>query len=361
MDARRTRMVGPDIMRIVAALLVTWFHLAYWVTTKNPDSPYAFPELEWTARYGWMGVHLFFVISGIVISQSAYGREPLDFAAARFWRLFPTALICASITGTVLALGLSWLPSDRIGERMIRSAFFWPLPPWVDGVYWTLWVEIAFYLLVFALIFFPATRPHFERIIIALSLPLAGVWVFYGPAFFDGKVDQRLAELLLWRDLMMFASGVIIARSWREGWSIGRLTALALLIYPACLSIHSVDPRDGAIPPIIWTACLAITLASPYWTRAIPARWHRLISVAAISTYPLYLLHVTGGIAVLRACSWFGVNRFVSLALAIVLVSAASLAVGAIIEPAFRRRARAAVTHAIRSADRSFRNLRANS
>jgi peptidoglycan/LPS O-acetylase OafA/YrhL len=59
------------------------------------------------AKYGFLGVPAFFVISGFVIAYSAEGRTAVGFAIARFSRLYPNFVFCMTLT--FLAL-LVWGP-----------------------------------------------------------------------------------------------------------------------------------------------------------------------------------------------------------------------------------------------------------
>ena len=100
---------------------------------------------------GWVGVQVFFVISGFVIAFSAEKSTPLRFFEARVKRLAPAVWVCAPITAAVLLLtDLSW-PTDAV-IRVVRTALFVPIDPWVDSVYWTLGIEIAFYAIVWVLL-----------------------------------------------------------------------------------------------------------------------------------------------------------------------------------------------------------------
>jgi peptidoglycan/LPS O-acetylase OafA/YrhL len=66
----------------------------------------ALPYLASYAQYGFLGVPIFFTISGFVIAYSAEGRTPVGFAIARFSRIYPTFLFCMTLTfATILLLG----------------------------------------------------------------------------------------------------------------------------------------------------------------------------------------------------------------------------------------------------------------
>ena len=65
-DAREDRIDTVDSLRGVAVLAVVWFHL----TNGNPMLPSSW--LRTSGRLGWLGVEVFFVISGFVIPHALY-------------------------------------------------------------------------------------------------------------------------------------------------------------------------------------------------------------------------------------------------------------------------------------------------
>ncbi|WP_374575552.1 acyltransferase family protein [Phenylobacterium sp.] len=143
-----------DAIRLASALLVAGFHLGFysWAseyssTARALRGAAAFPwALPWT-WFGFVGVEIFFVISGFVIANSARGASPGRFVEGRALRLLPAAWICATIT----LLARAGLGGDALGglaAPYARSMTLWLSGPWIDGVYWSLAVEIVFYALV---------------------------------------------------------------------------------------------------------------------------------------------------------------------------------------------------------------------
>ena len=132
---------GLDLIRFAAAAMVVLFHLSW----KNED-----PDLGFAA--GWVGVEIFFVISGFVIMGSASATNVATFARRRFARLYPAAIVCAFINLTVLlpyadlartyGLVVSAEPSAFIGSLLLLHS------PFLVGSLWTLPVEIGFYVLI---------------------------------------------------------------------------------------------------------------------------------------------------------------------------------------------------------------------
>jgi len=80
------RLASLDLLRLVAALAVVLFHYLFrGGITGDLDVEYA--AAAPFAIYGYLGVSLFFLISGFVIAWSAEGRTWQEFAVARFARL----------------------------------------------------------------------------------------------------------------------------------------------------------------------------------------------------------------------------------------------------------------------------------
>ena len=104
--------------------------------------------INWSARFGWIGVPLFFMISGFVILWTAQGKDAYAFAVSRVSRLYPSFWVAVLLT-SVVVWGSFSIETVAVNLTMIPQKLG---APYVDGVYWTLDVEIMFYGLVFVLI-----------------------------------------------------------------------------------------------------------------------------------------------------------------------------------------------------------------
>jgi peptidoglycan/LPS O-acetylase OafA/YrhL len=145
-----------DALRGIATLAVCFFHLNYHVVSHLPS------ELAKSLlSYGWLGVEVFFVISGFVIPYSMHraGYRLPDyglFVVKRVARVDPPYFIAIALT-----LFLSWLSAKAPGYRGERFQFsttqllfhvaylnaFYP-EEWYQTAFWTLAIEFQFYLLV---------------------------------------------------------------------------------------------------------------------------------------------------------------------------------------------------------------------
>ncbi|MFD1958691.1 acyltransferase family protein [Novosphingobium panipatense] len=81
--ARRRPVHGLDVVRLIAAMLVVIYHLGFkaWALPGSSlrhviDAPVTHPPGYGLTWCGWIGVQVFFVVSGAVIAYSAEGRAP---------------------------------------------------------------------------------------------------------------------------------------------------------------------------------------------------------------------------------------------------------------------------------------------
>jgi peptidoglycan/LPS O-acetylase OafA/YrhL len=148
----RDRVEIIDALRGLASLGVAWYHVAlmYPMTAGS--------LLYWVGSKGWVGVEVFFVISGFVIpyslARSDYRiRDFGRFMLKRIIRLDPPYLVSLGATISIAAW-YWWRFGDpfpystpqlllHLGYLNVLSKY-----TWISPIYWTLAVEVQFYLLV---------------------------------------------------------------------------------------------------------------------------------------------------------------------------------------------------------------------
>ena len=96
------RYPGLDLLRAIAIVWVMFFHA--WVVGGLA------PEWTWLSRYGWMGVDLFFVLSGFLIGGQVLAplsrAQPLrfgDFYLRRAFRILPAYWVVLALYALVPA------------------------------------------------------------------------------------------------------------------------------------------------------------------------------------------------------------------------------------------------------------------
>lgn len=354
-----TQVVGLDLLRLAAALLVTVYHLTYlqWADPDQRGTAAAAPFLAyvgWTPYVdtGWVGVQIFFVISGFVIAYTANGRSPSAFVRSRILRLVPGIWICATLS--LFALLLAGMPLGETVQRYLLSLIVFPTGPWVAGSYWTLPIEILFY----ALIFLVLCRNRFdrlERVVLVLGGLSLALWtaVLLAPSGAVGEVVTRLAIHRLPKQLLLqhgcfFAVGVLIWILRERGASSRRLIALALFI-GACLVQIGNEARHAAawasVPMsatpallafIVALACIAASLRWNATAHALLGRRATAVRALGLMTYPVYLLHLPIGVPLSAWQLAAGVPPALALLVSVLVVAAFSWVVAMRIEPLAR-------------------------
>ncbi len=148
-----------DYARGFAISAVILFHYFFNGINNGKISSIGYiPEMVSIAKYGYLGVELFFMISGYVIFISALKKTSSEFFISRFIRLYPLYFLGVLFT-SFFACCLNW------GNTKINVDFFQMISnltlsakifgyEMVDGVYWTLIYELKFYFLVYFILLF---------------------------------------------------------------------------------------------------------------------------------------------------------------------------------------------------------------
>jgi peptidoglycan/LPS O-acetylase OafA/YrhL len=331
----RDRLHEIDLLRITAALAVVFYHYTFSGFAGHLTSV-AFPTLSAVTRYGYLGVDMFFTISGFVVLLSAWGRRPHEFVISRIVRLYPAYWLAVTITAVVvvtLSHGLFKVtPTQYVANMTMANAL--PNIANVDVVYWTLWAEIRFYLLVFVLSWIGLSR---GRVIAAMWLWLAATAVIEAhilPAATAGTIDVLVQSQ--WSHY--FIAGMALCLIYRTGfsWPLGAILAIAYgnAVYQAVNFAHRVSGRyhqalhPAVIAAVITLIFLVMTLIALRATRRLGRPW---FAVAGALTYPLYLIHAYNGFVLFNL---FGraVNRWVLLVAMITGMCGAAYAIHRLVE-----------------------------
>ena len=142
-----------DILRFAAAIFVMLFHYFSVSLKDNTDI------LSRLIVHGYMGVELFFIISGFVIYNSLKNKRHLNniesnyldwksYIWSRFTRLYPLFWILCTITYILtIILGEGHLPFYKylLNLLIVNNG---QTANMIDGSYWTLTIEIFFYIYI---------------------------------------------------------------------------------------------------------------------------------------------------------------------------------------------------------------------
>jgi peptidoglycan/LPS O-acetylase OafA/YrhL len=346
-------IVGLDIIRFTAAAMVMLHHLGastwaeQWsIPAKIIGGRAAYPELLFVTWFGWLGVEIFFVISGLVIVYSAEGATALKFLRSRALRLYPAAWICASITAiTVLALGTDTM--RNVLHQWLNSVILVPVPPYIDSVYWTLGVEMAFYGVIFLLLV--GGRFHYlERLALVLGTLSSLYWILgnhFAPGFLHKHLWTRILELSLLPYGCFFSIGILTYVISRFGLTPGRALAISFFAVAGVIEVGYKTvhfdtalgiERSPVLPQILYVVALALIFASVRWKFDQANPVGRIIRTIGLATYPLYLIHQIVGAAIMGWILKQGGSKYLALGSAITICLAGSIFIVTVLEPPLR-------------------------
>ena len=146
-----TRNISLDILRSIAILQVLLYHFFYRWSDHTGFSVTLFSRQ-------WLGVNLFFILSGYLIYNSMIRSKSRGlFVKKRFRRIIPAYYLTIAIISVVFFAGQYTVDYSGWNEgNFYQSVFFNALflPEgvlegyfYLDGVFWSLIVEVQFYIL----------------------------------------------------------------------------------------------------------------------------------------------------------------------------------------------------------------------
>jgi peptidoglycan/LPS O-acetylase OafA/YrhL len=284
-----------DHWRGIAILWVMIFH--GFATTYDKSLHPLTELLKVVAAPGWLGVHLFFVISGYCIAANVYrlvlnNGSPWTFITNRAWRLMPVYWSAFLVT---IVLNLVSSPFNRtsIGQNLPSSWQSWlgnvfliqPYlkVPFYGVVYWTLVVEIRFYLIVAILLIIQKYINPKLALFIGLSLGFSSVFLASSS---QGMILSHWCEFVC--GVLVFSA--LLAKD--QGKIYRHNLSLALILI---FGIVSVWVNLNFFKSNLWfSSIFAIILyLLYYWDSKIDSikeiSWLKFLGVIS---YSLYLLHV---------------------------------------------------------------------
>ena len=308
---------GLDMIRFSAAIMVTLYHLTYhgWRLGAADDRFFSegFTRIAPFFTCGYVGVPVFFVLSGFVIAFSATGKTASRFLQSRVLRLYPAVWICATLTA------LTILGEPSFWERYLHSLTLYPAGPWVDGVYWTLAVEITFYGLV-VLVLAGFGDKAITTLGFALGTVSAGFWLMRFGDFLGGSrfrtlfsgLESQVGNLLVHG--LYFALGIMLWSITEKGLSRAKLVMTGVCLVAGVIAMTAAaryeltdaggPRRDLIVVPLLWVLAVCAMAASARWNGPLSSRLdkrRRIIRTVGLATYPLYLVHEVVGLKLMSS------------------------------------------------------------
>jgi exopolysaccharide production protein ExoZ len=287
--APRAQLLSIQYLRAIAALSVLVTHTLQW----------PLHELNmYLLKTGRMGVEIFFVISGFIITTIAGdGRfNPRVFLARRAHRIVPTYW-SATLLITVLAIALpsQFRTTVPTIEGFLKSLLFIPsLEPKAPLLLlgWTLNFEVFFYL-VFASLFFLTSGVR-TIVLLGFFALLVGIGQF-------ATGLTHVEAIYTSPSLIGFCLGTILAQAYRLGWVawLGEHLPRALVAAPFCLllAFYVID-WDSADSIPLWKhvlmsfCALSIGLLALHRETQNQVAHLKPLHYLGDASYSIYLFHI---------------------------------------------------------------------
>lgn len=321
------RIYQIDLFRFIAASAVLLYHYLYRGYKAGNMSLLRFDEIGEYFKYGYLGVDLFFIISGFVIAFSIKHRSLPKFCYSRFKRLYPMYWICLVITFVVTYFfgAPRYLVSfEQLLANLTMMQEFLGHGN-IDGAYWSLYVELKFYLIIAVFLIINRFKQFSLDYLIYFWLLLSSLRLFVGPSTSYDTIHHFF--ILDWS--AYFIAGMVFCQIFIHGPALKHLILLPWCLY---LSI------DGAIGRIHWLARTFHSDFSPYIIGGTIVVFYMLMLLVSCKklqclnspkfnkigmlTYPLYLIHQHIGFIVFNQLHGY-LNKYV-------LVSAVTLSMLAV-------------------------------
>ena len=290
LDNKNSRINELDLLRFLASLAVVFHHYSLVGFAINSQTIAPYPLVSSIFKYGYLGVDLFFMISGFVILMTASNGSLRHFIISRVVRLYPAFWICCTITfGAILAIGSSEYSAtfNQYLVNMTMLSGFLNVES-IDNVYWSLFIELKFYALVEIVLL----MGRIQQVELLFSFWLvATIALLIYPVY-------PLGRLLLDGYSANFIAGAAFFFIWHRGISWGRCliaaSAWGCAVYQSIINMHEFEIRiqndlsPFVIATIVSVFFLIMGVIAGRKTGVIGRiNW---VWLGAI-TYPLYLLH----------------------------------------------------------------------
>ena len=332
------RLYQIDLFRFIAAISVLLFHYTFRGFASDNMSILDFPELGKIFRYGYLGVDLFFIISGFVIILSIEKSNLSKFIQSRIIRLYPAYWFCLTITFLTMVFFGHPYYSATVPQYMVNLTMFQRFLgiEHIDGVYWTLLVEMKFYFLIALYLIIRSQKnisiDYFIYTWLAVSLlPLI--------IDFEASLPLRAIYFILGLNFShYFIAGMLFYKIHTTGNKPFYLTGLALSLVLAVINgIKYLDLQyvylKVHLSPVVVSAVIVAIFAMMYM---VSAGWlNRANSPSflkiGVLTYPLYLIHQNTGFIIFNNLG-HTVNKYLLLTVTIVFMISVSYIINRFIE-----------------------------
>ena len=277
-------------LRALACLLVVYCHM---IGFRAPPDWFLKPYLDrfvteplaimW--QFGYLGVAIFYIISGFIITHVAQRETRTEFVTRRIFRVYPPFVVAC-----LLALALAHA-FDRPAALLSPTAFLRELSLFgsrftLVGPSYTLTIELFFYAVAMMVLPHVTSRPVLSTAFIAVLPGVIHSMTWGAVSATDHPTLDRLLRYQAF--VSIFPFGMAIYHAWTRRISIAVAGSLIFLAW--CVFVYTTGTSPNSRSFQLNTLYALIVFLALLWLNPRFSKNGVVAAVAAVS-YSLYLLH----------------------------------------------------------------------
>ena len=354
--AQSSRDQTLDMFRAISVIMVVLFHY----TARLPVHELGGEASQnLVVSFGWIGVYTFFILSGYCIFFTL-GRSSslISFFAKRFSRIYPAFFAAAVI---LFVIGqfypLPHLPEydfheasptvvDLIGNLFFLGGIF----EWVNGSFWSITVEIQFYVIIGLATLMTSDRQVLARNFAYFSLAIGLVWVLlmllsgqFAAFSLFAKVMQKLAIAPFLPFFALGVLGVQFASKHGDQKQFYRLFVQLSIVGAMVILMMQVGiEHDQSLSQAFATCVLMLAMIVVFaiycagWRMPSFPYFSSAMAQIGLLSFSWYLLHENLGVLIISSFAPH-VHYLVAVGVAIAATFAAAIAFSWCVEWRFRK------------------------
>jgi len=273
----------------------------------------SFTEIGGFFKYGYMGVDIFFIISGFVISLSISDRSLVHFWISRLYPLYWISVLATFVV--IITFGAPRFTTDII-QLLCNLTMFQNYigSESIDGVYWTLFIEMKFYLFVISTYLIINKWKEIKLdYLIYTWLSLTVLYLFLN----ELSILRVANKYLIFDWSANFIAGIIFYQIYKS--KLNLKYALLLLVSFLIVTHYAIEKIEKLelYYKTTFSSFIVIGITVLFYTLMLLVACKKLNSINSsklikigMLTYPLYLLHQNIGFIIFNN-SYKYTNKYV--------------------------------------------------
>lgn len=305
---QNNRIAFLDSFRGLAIIMVLFFHyFSRWINLYPYQNKYDF------FGYGKYGVHFFFMISGFVIFFTLQKTKSFkQFWFNRLVRLWPAMFFASMLTYVFCSLfdyNLLFPTSHYLKNVFVSLTFIQPdllssltrytiNLDYISGSYWSLWVEIQFYMLASLIYFFNQKKFYYYFFIIAIALIIFNFALshLYNDNYFIVKLRRLRSIFNLVSALPFFCFGALFYIFYENNLKQIKNSVKEKMVFMFLLFFCIVTNYQDLKLLSLFILFISLFLLMIYYPKKISFLNIKGLKTIGVSSYFLYLIHENIGV-----------------------------------------------------------------